>query len=188
MSTTVKAGWLKDKDGNKFAPKTMASQVINNDGTLLTAQIDSDLANLEQSLKDYTDEQIAGIGNVGDANHAATADSATKATQDGNGNVISSTYETKTDAQTKFDNAKAYVDNALADKSDSNHNHDDMYYTESEIDGFLGQLAASQSDVAEYAINRATSNAKDYTDEQIAGLGSVGGGSQIQFITWEETD
>lgn len=113
MSTTVKAGWLKDKDGNKFAPKTMASQVINNDGTLLTAQIDSDLANLEQSLKDYTDEQIAGIGNVGDANHAATADSATKATQDGNGNVIVDTYATKTEAQ----NMQASVDEALATKS-----------------------------------------------------------------------
>lgn len=66
MSTTVKAGWLKDKDGNKFAPKTMASQVINNDGSLLTAQIDSDLAELETSLKDYTDEKIAALGNVGE--------------------------------------------------------------------------------------------------------------------------
>lgn len=117
MSTTVKAGWLKDKDGNKFAPKTMASQVINNDGSLLTAQIDSNLAELETSLKDYTDEKIAALGNVGDANHSATADEATKALQDGNGNVITSTYETKTDAVTKFNNAKAYVDEALASKA-----------------------------------------------------------------------
>lgn len=32
MSTEVIAGWLKDNDGNKFAPKTLASQVINDDG------------------------------------------------------------------------------------------------------------------------------------------------------------
>ena len=40
MSTTVKAGWLKDKDGNKFAPKTMSSQVFNDDGTLLKDNIE----------------------------------------------------------------------------------------------------------------------------------------------------
>lgn len=113
MSTTVKAGWLKDKDGNKFAPKTMASQIINNDGSLLTAQIDSDLAALEASLKEYTDEKIAGIGNVGDANHSATADEATKALQDGNGNVITSTYATKTELQ----NMQTSVDEALASKA-----------------------------------------------------------------------
>ena len=32
MSTEVLAGWLKDNEGNKFAPKTLASQVINDDG------------------------------------------------------------------------------------------------------------------------------------------------------------
>lgn len=32
MSTEVIAGWLKDDEGNKFAPKTLASQVINDDG------------------------------------------------------------------------------------------------------------------------------------------------------------
>ena len=37
MSTEVIAGWLKDNDGNKFAPKTLASQVINDDGTTLNA-------------------------------------------------------------------------------------------------------------------------------------------------------
>ena len=113
MSTTVKAGWLKDKDGNKFAPKTMASQIINNDGSLLTAQIDSDLAELEASLKEYTDEKIAGIGDVGDANHSSTSDEATKALQDGDGNVITSTYATKTELQ----NMQTSVDEALASKA-----------------------------------------------------------------------
>lgn len=54
------------------------------------------------------------------ANHATTADSATtagsatKATQDGNGKVISSTYETKTDASAKLEEAKAYADSAAS--------------------------------------------------------------------------
>lgn len=33
MLTAVKTGWLKDKNKEKFAPKTIASQVIKNDGT-----------------------------------------------------------------------------------------------------------------------------------------------------------
>jgi len=32
MSSTVNAGWLKDNNGDKFAPKTIASQVVTNDG------------------------------------------------------------------------------------------------------------------------------------------------------------
>lgn len=47
------------------------------------------------------------------ADHAATADSSTKTEQDGNGNVISDTYETKTDAETKLTEAKEYTDSAI---------------------------------------------------------------------------
>ena len=46
------------------------------------------------------------------ADSATSATSATKATQDGNGKVISSTYETKTDATAKLTEAKAYADTA----------------------------------------------------------------------------
>lgn len=55
MSTTLKAGWLKDSQGNKFAPKTMSSQVIKDDGTLLEDKINLDLSELKQ----YTDEELA---------------------------------------------------------------------------------------------------------------------------------
>ena len=47
---------------------------------------------------------------VAEADHAVSADSATKATQDGNGKVISDTYETKADAQAKLETAKSYTD------------------------------------------------------------------------------
>jgi hypothetical protein len=35
MSTTIKTGWLNDKNGDKFAPKTLISQIQTSDGTLL---------------------------------------------------------------------------------------------------------------------------------------------------------
>lgn len=67
------------------------------------------------------------------ATSATSATSATKATQDGNGKVISSTYETKTDASAKLSEAKQYTDTAVSGKADSDHTHDDRYFTESEI-------------------------------------------------------
>lgn len=74
--------------------------------------------------------------NATNANHATSADSATsatsatKATQDGNGKVISSTYETKTDATKKLDEAKTYTDTktsglastSIVNTSINNHN------------------------------------------------------------------
>ena len=47
------------------------------------------------------------------ADSANVADSATKATKDGNNNIITDTYETKTDASAKLTAAKAYTDSEL---------------------------------------------------------------------------
>lgn len=47
---------------------------------------------------------------VDNAAHADAADSATKATQDGAGNVITTTYETKADATQKYNDAVSYAD------------------------------------------------------------------------------
>lgn len=46
MSTTVKAGWLKDSQGNKFAPKTISSQVITPSGLTLEDDIQAKLDNI----------------------------------------------------------------------------------------------------------------------------------------------
>ena len=61
--------------------------------------------------------------NANEANYAVTADSAnsctgnaataTKATQDADGNVITTTYETKSDAESKLAEAKEYTDDAI---------------------------------------------------------------------------
>lgn len=53
---------------------------------------------------------------------AIGAPTATKATQDASGNVITDTYATKT-----------ALSSGLSGKSDTGHTHDDRYYTESEI-------------------------------------------------------
>lgn len=53
-------------------------------------------------------------GNAKTATTATSATSATKATQDGSGNTITSTYETKSAASAKLTEAKTYADNAAA--------------------------------------------------------------------------
>jgi hypothetical protein len=53
-------------------------------------------------------------GNAKTATSATSATSATKATQDGSGNTITSTYETKSAASAKLTEAKTYADTAVA--------------------------------------------------------------------------
>lgn len=50
MSETIKTGWLNDQEGNKFAPKTLASQVQTSDGTLLEDEIQADLDVLQKEI------------------------------------------------------------------------------------------------------------------------------------------
>lgn len=96
---------------------------------------------------------LGNVDNTADANksvkHATTADSATsatKATQDGNGKVISSTYETKTDASAKLTEAKTYADNAAsAVKNDLLNNAGAAYDTLKE----LGDLIDDNKDAIE---------------------------------------
>lgn len=45
-------GWLKDKNGEKFAPKTFLSQILQNDGSLFQDRI----VNIENTLKDHDDK------------------------------------------------------------------------------------------------------------------------------------
>ena len=51
MSTTIKAGWLNDKDGDKFAPKTLISQVQTADGTSLENKIKADIDALKKETE-----------------------------------------------------------------------------------------------------------------------------------------
>lgn len=116
--------------------------------------IDGADASTLSSAKGYTDSAVTkltgGTTVVKEAQHAATADSATtansatKATQDGNGNVISSTYETKADAASKLTEAKSYTDTEVAKKADAGHNHDTAYDAK-------GSAATAESNAKAYA-------------------------------------
>lgn len=85
MSTKINIGWLKDKNGDKFAPKTLTSQIQTSDGILLEDKIGTDLSALKEEVKTYA-------------------------------NILNN------------------------NKADVNHNHDDRYYTETEVDELIANL------------------------------------------------
>jgi hypothetical protein len=60
MSTTVKVGWLKDKEGNKFAPKTLSSQIITSTGELYEEQVTNEIVEkiVNALTAYYTKEEI----------------------------------------------------------------------------------------------------------------------------------
>ena len=83
------------------------------------SEVDSKISAVNTSITNITSGSVV----VKEAEHATSADSAdsanaansaTKATQDASGNVITSTYETKTDASAKLTEAKTYADSAAA--------------------------------------------------------------------------
>lgn len=93
MSTTVKTGWLKDNNGEKFAPKTLSSQVQTSDGTLLEDKIQLDLDNLKSEIKIDLE------------------------------NIDLSAYETIENAQLKLNEAKSYTDTVASAKANTSHTH-----------------------------------------------------------------
>ena len=64
-----------------------------------------------------SDTSKSCTGNAATATRATSADSAIKATQDGDGNVITDTYETKANASAKYDELSASIGNHRHDAS-----------------------------------------------------------------------
>lgn len=60
MAETVKTGWLQDNNGDKFAPKTLSSQVITSDGIALEVKLDVDIANAESKMESTIDAKLNG--------------------------------------------------------------------------------------------------------------------------------
>ena len=78
MSTTVKTGWLHDKNGDKFAPKTLTSQVQTSDGILIEDKIQTDLDTVKQEILDAIDleGEASGFKKIGftdDCDYVATS-------------------------------------------------------------------------------------------------------------------
>jgi hypothetical protein len=79
MSSTIKIGWLKDKNGEKFAPKTLTSQVQTSDGTSVDEKFDDILDKIKNneetiiSNKNTTQTELDTI-KVAIDNHAEDSD------------------------------------------------------------------------------------------------------------------
>lgn len=63
--STVKTGWLKNNNGEKFAPKTLTSQVLTDEGVTLESQLSVDLDATLAEAKAYTDTMTSGIASTG---------------------------------------------------------------------------------------------------------------------------
>ena len=103
---------------------------------------------------------------------SGNATSATKATQDGNGNIITSTYETKSDASAKLTEAKTYADTAAAQvKNDLLNGAGSAYDTLKE----LGDLIDTNVDAIDALEAVATNKADKNHTHNYAGSSSAGG-------------
>ena len=66
MSTTVKTGWLNDNNGDRFAPKTLLSQVMTSDGVTLESKLENNYNEtiIGLSVDGQTVTYIKGDGSV----------------------------------------------------------------------------------------------------------------------------
>lgn len=55
---TIKTGWLLDNNGEKFAPKTLTSQISTNNGTALEVELENYFSNAETYMNEL-DEKIS---------------------------------------------------------------------------------------------------------------------------------
>lgn len=106
-------------------------------------------------------------GNANTATSATSASSATKATQDASGNVITSTYETKSAATSKLSEAKTYADNAAATiKNDLLNGAGEAYDTLKE----LGELIDANTDAIDALESVASGKANATHSHTIANI------------------
>lgn len=108
--STIKTGWLKDKNGDKFAPKTLSSQVIDSDGVNLEDKIEDKLNELrnEMSEKDHNHDDLYETKE--DANDKLAEGKLytdTLISDKADKEHTHDLYETKEDAQLKYDELMA---------------------------------------------------------------------------------
>ena len=160
MPTTVKTGWLKDKNGDKFAPKTLTSQVQTNDGVLLEDSMSAiasgaaDDALLEANQ--YTDGKIALLMNNSSAAVDSIMELATAMKENdevvgaleeaigkkaNSGDLTSHTTNTTvhitSDERTKWNAAKTHADSAHAPSDAEKNVQSDWNETNTSSDAFI---------------------------------------------------
>lgn len=250
MSTTIKTGWLNDKDGNKFAPKTLTSQVQTSDGILIEDKIQADLdaAKAEilenvsipvdnalsstsenpvqnkvldaefNAINTAMDEIEQSVDGKADAEHSHIISDVTDLQS--NLDTINDTLIQKSQVQvvtesgsellstlkihklTQEEYNEAVVNGTLEDnalyltpeeeidlsgyatieqlgsKADAEHSHDDLYYTESEVDTLLSSKSDSTHNHdstydAKGSADSALASAKEYTDSAVSVLANA---------------
>ena len=134
----------------------MWQHVVARFGDYTTNESFNSHVNNKSNPHEVTKEQI-GLGNVDNtADAAKVVLSATKATQDANGNNIAATYETKSEAESKLAESKAYSDAAAAAvKNDLLNGAGEAYDTLQE----LGKLIDENTDALQALEEVATSKA-----------------------------
>lgn len=146
--TKVVKGWLKDKNGNYFAPKTLVSQVADSDGNSLEDVINGQIDDVSAEANKYTDEQLnarVGVNNVEtqiethNSSNEAHSDIRTDITNLSNNKINASDIANNltTSESNKVLSAaqgvviKEDIDN-LSESFDK-HNHNELYFTQEEI-------------------------------------------------------
>ena len=210
MSETIKALWLTDENGVKIAPKTLSSQVINEDGTLFKDEIQTSLDN---AVSQKSQVQII----TSDTSESLSILKIHRLTQEEYDQIVSNDalednaiYLTP---EEEVDLSGYATVEQLNSKANVNHNHDDVYYTETEIDELLANKAnATHNHDSLYdslgSADDALASAKEYsnTNLEIAKSYSDTGDSitlsesktytdnavaqktQVQIVMWEADD
>ena len=144
-------------------------------------EIDGKLSTINTSISNITNgdttvKKAEHATKADTATSATTADSATKATQDGNGKNIASTYETKTDASAKLEEAKGYTDDRLEETEEGFYNIVTIMYGSdiSEAPPSIREIASDEAgDALESAKTYADSAALKVKNDLLNGAGTA---------------
>lgn len=202
MSTTINIGWLNDNNGDKFAPKTLSSQVITSDGSTLEGKIQANLDALESTKADkehvHDVSDISGLDtmvsdvqtnldeHIADSDVHFTSTERTKLSGIASGAQVNTITGVKGDAESSYrvgkinitptniglgnvnntsdinkpvstaqqaaidealSEAKTYADELASGKANSSHTHDNIYYTEVEVDSKLSAVNTSITNI-----------------------------------------
>lgn len=149
-SNPVASGGVKDYAVPQT--RTVNGKPLSSNITLVASDIDADASgSAAQALMDAKSYTDAKVGTVESTVAALSSN-------------VASTYETQTDAAEKLQKAKDYADSVASGKADTNHHHDDRYYTETETNALLVSLE-TKSDASDKL-----AEAKSYADAAVSGL------------------
>lgn len=162
----------------------------HNDIYYTESEINTKISTINTSISNITNGTTK-VAKAASADSATSASSATKATQDGNGKVISSTYETKSDASAKLAEAKTYADSAATKvKNDLLSNAGSAYDTLKELGDLIDDNTDAISALETVAAGKANAS-HTHTIANVSGLQSALDGKAVSshgtHVTYSST-